>query len=114
VLEGELRISEERVRPGNPGCDGFVKRRQCRRGIVLRHVGNTADAKHVLGEVAELTGREHVAGQLAMHALRVGSLDPDRRRAAGGEQQSQEAEERSETLCALALHGFTDAHSSRW
>ena len=99
MLEGELGVREHRVRPGNPGCDGLVERRQSRRGIVLRNVGNTADAKHVLGEVAELAGREHVAGQLAMDALRVGSVDPDGRRAAGGEQQRQQAAERSERPC---------------
>jgi hypothetical protein len=97
VLEGELGVGEHRVRPGDPGFDGIVKRRQSGRGIVLRNVGNPADPQHVLGEVAELAGREHVAGQLAMDALRVGSVDTDGRRASGGEQQSQEAAERRET-----------------
>ena len=118
VLEGELGVSEHRVRPGNPGFDGIVQRRQGGCGIVLRNVGNTGDPQHVLGEVAELAAREHVAGQLAMHALRVGSLDPDRGRAAGGEQQSQQAEERPETPvhqdgATLALDDSADAHSNR-
>ena len=91
---------------------------QSRRGIVLCNVGHTADPKHVLGEVAELAGREHVAGQLAMDALRVGSVDSYGRRAAGGEQQSQKAAERREPLvgqarAALARDRWAGAHGSR-
>jgi hypothetical protein len=82
VLEGELGIGEHRVRPGESGDDGIVDRCQGRRRIVLCNFDDAADPKHVLREVAELAGREHVAGQLAMHALRVGALNPDRRRAA--------------------------------
>ena len=70
--------------PAIPVMTASWMRRQGRRGIVLGNLGDAADAKHVLGEVAELAGREHVAGQLAMDALRVGPLDPDGRRAAGG------------------------------
>jgi hypothetical protein len=118
VLEGELGIGEHRARPGHPGADGLVQRRQGGRGIVLRNVGNPADPKHVLGEVAEFAGREHVAGQLAMDALRVGPADPDRRCAAGGHEQSQEAAERRERLgraarSALARDGPVDAHGRR-
>jgi len=71
VLEGELGVGEHRVRAGNPGDDGFVNRSQGRDGIVVGALGDAAEPKHVLAEVAELAGREHVAGQLAMDALRV-------------------------------------------
>ena len=79
MLEGKLGVSERCVRPGNPGVDGIVDRRQGRLGIVLGALGDAAEPQQVLGEVAELAGREHVAGQLAMDALRVRPLDPDRR-----------------------------------
>jgi hypothetical protein len=88
VAERQLGEGEHGIRIRLPRGDGTVQAgNRCLR-VTLEQLRQVFAMQDDLGGLADVAGRDRIAGQLTLHGARVSALDLHRGRA-GGEQQQQ-------------------------